>query len=66
MIKEQVLDERAQKAHSLTIAKVLITLSIYFICAATLLEHFSPIITLKTLGFMLSAHGFYFLWKFQS
>ena len=49
MIKEQVLDERAQKAHSLTIAKVLITLSIYFICAATLLEHFSPIITLKTL-----------------
>ena len=65
-ITDTAFDNRAEKSHSLNLAKILITLSVYFICAASLLEHFSPIITLKTLGFMLSAHGFYFLWKFQS
>jgi len=65
MIKENVIDENKQKYNSLKIAKVLMTLAVYFITAASLLEHFSPIATLKTLGFMLSAHSFYYLYKFQ-
>jgi hypothetical protein len=65
MVKEYIIDEQKQKNKytSLSIAKVLMTLSVYFIATATLLEHFSPVTTLKTLGFMLSAHAFYFLWK---
>jgi polyferredoxin len=65
MIREYVIDDKAQKSNALNAAKFLITLSIYFISAASLLEYFNPVITLKTLGFMLSAHGFYFLWKYQ-
>jgi hypothetical protein len=64
-LDDTLLENKAHKSHSLNLAKILIALSVYFISAASLLEHFSPIITLKTLGFMLSAHGFYFLWKFQ-
>ena len=65
MIKEHAIDDSKQKQSSLNIAKILMTLSVYFITAASLLEHFSPISTLKALGFMLSAHSFYFLYKFQ-
>lgn len=65
MVKEQVSDNNIQAEKSLNIAKVLITLAVYFIVAASLLEHFSTIFSLKTLGFMFSAHSFYFLWKYQ-
>jgi hypothetical protein len=66
MIKENVIDENKQKYISLNIAKILMTLAVYFITTASLLEYFSPVATLKSLGFMLSAHSFYFLYKFQT
>lgn len=65
MIKEHVIDQSKQKQTALNIAKILMTLAVYFITTASLLEHFSSAVTLKTLGFMLSAHSFYFLYKFQ-
>ncbi|MFK5892123.1 MAG: hypothetical protein QM504_02760 [Pseudomonadota bacterium] len=65
MVNEYIIDEKTQKNKytSLSIAKILMTLSVYFITTATLLEHFSAVTTLKTLGFMFSGHAFYFLWK---
>lgn len=65
MIIENIIDENKQKYSSLAIAKLLMALAVYFITTATLLEHFSPVATLKTLGFMFCAHSFYFLYKFQ-
>ncbi|MFK5986576.1 MAG: hypothetical protein QM479_14295 [Pseudomonadota bacterium] len=63
MLHEQVMDQQKNKYTSLSIAKVLMALAVYLISSATLLEHLSVVATLKTLGFMLCAHAFYFLWK---
>lgn len=65
MIKEIVIDQDKEKKRqrSIAIAKILMAIAVYFITAATLLEYFSTISTLKTLGFIFSAHAFYFLWK---
>lgn len=54
-------DQEKQKA--LNTAKVLITFAIYLITAGTLMEYISIPVMLKTIGFMLTAHAFYFLWK---
>ncbi|RLA58687.1 MAG: hypothetical protein DRQ78_11590 [Epsilonproteobacteria bacterium] len=65
MINEYIIDEQNQKSRntSLSIAKVLMTLAVYLITSATLLEYFSAIVTLKTLGFMLFGQAIYFLYK---
>jgi len=65
MIKEIVIDQDKEKKRqkSIAIAKILMAIAIYLIGAATLLEYISTISTLKTIGFMLTAHAFYFLWK---
>ncbi len=65
MINENIIDQPKQNSSkvSLSIAKILMTLAVYIISSATLLEHLSVITTLKTLGFILCAHSFYFLWK---
>jgi len=65
-IREMVLDADKQdqeKQKALNTAKVLITFAIYLITAGTLMEYISIPVMLKTIGFMLTAHAFYFLWK---
>jgi len=68
MIKEIVIDQDKEKKRqrSIAIAKLLMTLAVYFIIAATMLEYLNPITTLKSLGFLLATHSFYFLWKSYS
>ena len=65
-IRELVLDadkHEQEKQKAFTVAKVLITFAIYLISAGTLMEYVSIPAMLKTIGFMLTGHAFYFLWK---
>ena len=65
-IREMVLDadkQEQEKQKALKTAKILITFAIYLITAGTLMEYISIPVMLKSIGFMLTAHAFYFLWK---
>ena len=65
-IRELVIDaeqHEQEKQKALNTAKVLITFAIYLITAGTLMEYVSIPVMLKTIGFMLTGHAFYFLWK---
>ena len=56
-------DIEKYKQQTLDKAKILISIAVYFIIAGTLMEHVSLPVMLKSLGFMMTAHAFYFLWK---
>lgn len=65
-IRELVLDadkQEQEKQRALDIARVLIIFAIYLITAGTLMAYISIPLMLKTVGFMLTGHAFYFLWK---
>jgi hypothetical protein len=56
-----VAQTNQQKAYDNAI--ILITIALYLLTAGTLMEYVSIPTLLKTIGLMLSAHAFYFLWK---
>jgi len=65
-LREIVLDNDSlnkEKQKAISIAKILITIAIYLITAGTLMEYISIPLMLKTIGFILAGHAFYFLWK---
>ncbi len=65
-MRELVMDadkQHQEKQKSLTIAKILITIAIYLITAGTLMDYVSIPAMLKVIGFMLTGHAFFFLWK---
>ena len=67
MLKENIINNHSIKKQTyyLNLAKILISLSVYIFTAAVLIEHFNFIFVLKSIAFMLSAHGFYFLYQYQ-
>lgn len=62
MLKEKLLVLQQQKS-DLLFAKILMTVALYVLLTAFLLEYFSVIVSLKTIGFVLCAHAFYFLFR---
>lgn len=65
-LREIVMDadlQHQEKQKSLTIAKILITIAIYLISAGTLMAYVTIPAVLKIIGFMLTGHAFFFLWK---
>jgi len=44
-------------------AILFITIAVYLLTAGTLMEYVSTPTLLKIIGFMLTGHAFYFLWK---
>jgi len=65
-IKEMIIeadqyDQEKQKA--VNTARVLITFAIYLVAAGTLMEYVSVPVMLKTIGFILTGHAFFFLWQ---
>ena len=47
-------------------AILFITIAVYLLTAGTLMEYVSTPTLLKIIGFMLTGHAFYFLWKSNS
>ncbi len=64
-VKSEILEQYQQRQNYLLAAKILIAIALYLITTATLLEYLSVTATLKTIGFMLCAHAFYFLFRFR-
>ena len=62
MMREIVLHDE-NKSKMLDKAKLLITLAIYLISAATLMDYVSTPVMLKIIGFALAGHAFFYLWK---
>lgn len=65
-LREIVMDadlQQQEKQKSLAIAKILITIAIYLISAGTLMAYVTIPAVLKIIGFMLTGHAFFFLWK---
>ncbi len=44
-------------------ALVYFTIAVYLLTAGTLMEYVNTATLLKIIGFMLTGHAFYFLWK---
>ncbi|MCU7836068.1 MAG: hypothetical protein KZQ83_12570 [gamma proteobacterium symbiont of Taylorina sp.] len=65
-IREMIINaekHEQEKQKEFNIAKVLISFAIYLIAAGTLMDYVSIPVMLKTIGFMLTGHAFFFLWK---
>lgn len=62
MITDSVNIEKEQQ-RSQDKAMILITMAIYLLTAGTLIEYVSVPTLLKVIGFMMTGHAFYFLWK---
>lgn len=65
-LREMIVDaeqHEQEKQKALNVAKTLITFAIYFFSAGTLMAYVAIPVMLKTIGFMLTAHAFYFLWN---
>ncbi|MCW8929446.1 MAG: hypothetical protein OQL19_04315 [Gammaproteobacteria bacterium] len=62
MLAENVINNN-EKQKMQDKAILFITMAVYLLTAGTLMEYVSTPVLLKVIGFMLTGHAFYFLWK---
>lgn len=52
-----------EKQKTMDKARILITIAVYLITAGTLMDYVSTPVMMKTIGFILAGHAFFYLWK---
>jgi len=61
LIDSDTVHQQQQKAHEKAIT--FITIAVYLLFAGVLMEYVSIANVLKIIGFILTGHAFYFLWR---